>query len=87
MEQIFPAAMEHIRLMETRIAQQEAANERLRHVGQDTSEGISRLKLLYAALEEMRFQLARLAPTDKQVAEPRWILPLMDDKREKRRSA
>jgi hypothetical protein len=84
--EIFPAAMEHIRLMEMRIAQQEAANERLQQVGQDTSEGVSRLKLLQAALEEMRFQLARLRPTDKQVAEPTWVLPLMDDQREKRRS-
>jgi hypothetical protein len=54
MEHIFPAAMEHIRLMENRIAQQQAAIQRLQQAGQDISEGVSRLKLLHAALEERR---------------------------------
>jgi len=34
------------------------------------------LKLLRAALEEMRIQLAQLTPTAQQVAAPAWALPL-----------
>ena len=83
MEHIFPAAMEHIRLMENRIAQQQAAIQRLQQAGQDISEGVSRLKLLHAALEEMRIQLARLAPTEEQVAAPTWALRLVSPNRDK----
>ena len=51
---------EHIRVMETRIAEQSAEVERLKLFGQDTSEAVSRLKLLRHALDEMRIQLGHL---------------------------
>jgi hypothetical protein len=78
MEHTFRAAMEHIHLMESRIAQQQRTIQRLRQTGQDTSEGISRLKLLHAALEEMRIQLARLVPTEEQIAAPMWARRLVN---------
>ena len=52
---------EHIRVMETRIAEQATEIERLRLFGQDTSEAVRRLKLLRHALDEMRIQLGHLS--------------------------
>jgi len=52
---------DHIRVMETRIAEQAAEIERLRLFGQDISEAMRRLKLLHHALDEMRIQLGRLS--------------------------
>jgi len=77
MEPIFAAAMEHVRLMESRIAQQQAEIQRLRDAGQDISEASKRLCLLRAALEEMRIQLARLVPTEEQLAAPTLVLSLV----------
>lgn len=54
---------EHFRLMESRISRQIEHITELRAVGQDTSEAIRKLQLLKTALNEMRFQLGRLAPT------------------------
>ena len=51
---------EHIRVMETRIAEQSAEVERLKLFGQDTSQAVNRLKLLRHALGEMRIQLGHL---------------------------
>jgi uncharacterized coiled-coil protein SlyX len=84
MDYIFRAAMEHIHLMESRIAQQQTTIQRLRQNGQDISRGVARLNLLYAALEEMRIQLARLAPTEEQVAAPMWALRVVNTGRDKR---
>ena len=53
MQEIFPAAIEHIRLMKARITQQEAAIQRLQRTGQDISAALARLRLLHAALEEV----------------------------------
>jgi hypothetical protein len=77
MEPIFPAAIEHIRRMESRISNQKFAIERLRLEGRDTSDAMRRLKLLHAALAEMRSQLAQLTPTHEQVSAPFWALPLI----------
>lgn len=52
---------EHIRVMETRIAEQSAEVERLKLFGQDTSEAVNRLRLLRHALDEMRIQLGHLS--------------------------
>lgn len=82
MDHIFRAAMEHIRLMESRIAQQQTTIQRLRLTGQDISKGLARLTLLYAALEEMRIQLASLAPTEEQVAAPMWALRVVNTDRD-----
>jgi hypothetical protein len=76
MDPIFSAAIEHIRVMEARIAKQESAIERLRMRREELSDAERRLKLLRAALEEMRIQLAQLTPTAQQVAAPAWALPL-----------
>ena len=56
-----PGPAEHIRVMETRIAEQSAEVERLKLFGQDTSGAVSRLKLLRHALDEMRIQLGHLS--------------------------
>jgi hypothetical protein len=77
MDPIFPAAIEHIRRMESRISNQKLAIERLRLEGRDTSDATRRLKLLHAALAEMRSQLAQLTPTHEQVSAPFWALPLI----------
>jgi len=74
MEPIFAAAIGHVRLMESRIAQQEAELLRLREAGQDPSEARKRLCLLRTTLGEMRIQLARLVPTEEQIAPPTWVL-------------
>ncbi len=84
MDHIFRAAMGHILLMESRIAQQQTTIQRLRQTGQDISKGVVRLNLLYAALEEMRIQLASLAPTKEQVAAPMWALRVVNTGRDKR---
>ena len=77
MDPIFAAAIDHIRLMETRIEDQRAAIEHLRFEGRDISHATRRLKLLHSALGEMRTQLAQLTPTKKQVSAPAWALPLI----------
>lgn len=77
MDTIFTAAIEHIRRMETRIANQELTIERLRIERRDISDAMRRLALLHAALAEMRTQLAQLTPTREQVAAPVWALPLI----------
>lgn len=77
MDPIFAAAIEHIRRMETRIANQKLAIERLRVERRDISDATRRLALLHAALAEMRTQLAQLTPTQEQVSAPAWALPLI----------
>jgi hypothetical protein len=77
MDPIFSAAIEHIRVMEARIAKQESAIERLRMMHEDSSDAERRLMLLRAALAEMRTQLAQLTPTREQVSAPAWALPLI----------
>ena len=84
MEPIFAAAIDHIRLMEARIAKQEATIQQLSDAGQDTSESESKLRLLHAALDEMRLQLPRLVPTEEQIAAPMWALPVGNAGRERR---
>jgi hypothetical protein len=58
------AALEHIQLMEARIAQQTALILELRQTGQDTLEAERRLLLLHRALDEMRLMLGHLLPTE-----------------------
>ena len=77
MDPIFSAAIEHIRVMEGRITKQQGAIERLRMLREDASDAERRLRLLRAALEQMRLQLAQLTPTAEQVAAPAWALPLI----------
>jgi hypothetical protein len=77
MDPIFPAAIEHIRRMESRISSQNLAIERLTLEGGDTADATRRLKLLHAALAEMRSQMAQLTPTQEQVSAPTWALPLI----------
>jgi hypothetical protein len=55
---------EHLQVMEARIKAQVALVVRLKQIGQDASEAMRRLDLLQRALQEMRLQLARLAPTE-----------------------
>jgi uncharacterized membrane protein YccC len=76
MGQTFAAALEHIRVMEGRINQQASAIEVLQKADQDTSDAVHRLKLLHAALDEMRIQLAQLAPNEAQVSDPIWARKL-----------
>ena len=77
MEPTFAAAIEHIKIMETRIRRQNEAVNLLRALGQDTEDADRRLKLLNFALAEMRMQLAQLAPSTEQVDAPTWALPLL----------
>jgi hypothetical protein len=83
MEPTYAAATEHMRVMEDRIRQQEAAIHLLKNENQDTTDAERRLTLLHAVSQEMRLQLAQLAPTAEQVAAPAWVLPLvlLDTKR------
>jgi hypothetical protein len=77
MDTIFSAAIEHVRVMEARIAKQESAIERLRMMREDSSDAERRLRLLHAALAEMRTQLGQLTPTREQASAPVWALPLI----------
>jgi hypothetical protein len=77
MEPTFAAAIEHIKVMEARIRQQTEAICLLKTLGQDTSDADRRLNLLNFALEELRIQLAQLAPTAGQAKAPAWPLPLV----------
>ena len=61
------SALEHIRVMETRIARQTELVERLQNLGEDSSEATERLKLLKSVLTEMRSQLGQLTPTDADI--------------------
>jgi hypothetical protein len=65
-------AIEHIQLMESRIAQQAALIERAKLLGEDTSDAKCRLKLLCRALDEMRVQLGPLCPTERDAKRPNW---------------
>ena len=76
MQPIFSAVIEHIRVMEGRIRQQDDAIRFLKAAGRDTLEADRRLKLLRVALDEMRIQLAPLTPTEEQMDAPAWALPL-----------
>jgi hypothetical protein len=58
------AALEHIQLMEARIAQQTAQIVELQQTGQDTLEAARRLVLLHRALDEMRLMMGHLLPTE-----------------------
>jgi hypothetical protein len=58
------AANQHIRQMETRIAQQTALIAELRQSGQDTLDATRKLALLHHALEEMRLLIGGLVPTE-----------------------
>ena len=77
MDPILSAAIEHIRVMEDRMAKQDVAIERLRMMREDSSDAERRLRLLRAALAEMRIQLGQLTPTSEQVSAPVWALPLI----------
>jgi len=50
----------------------------LKSTDQDISDAVARLRLLNSALEEMQIQLARLLPTEQEVAAPTWALPLVN---------
>jgi len=58
------AALEHIQVIEARIAKQTALIVELRQTGQDTLEAARRLVLLHHALEEMRILMGDLLPTE-----------------------
>ena len=66
MDGISTAALEHIQIMEARIAQQTALIVELRRSGKDTLEATRRLALLHHALEEIRTMLGGLLPTEAQ---------------------
>jgi hypothetical protein len=83
----FPAALTHIRVMENRIRTQTAAIEQLKQAGEDTSQAVAKLNLLRSALEEMRLQIARLIPTEEQVADPIWALALRSPRRQHKKNA
>jgi hypothetical protein len=68
MDRTFSPAIEHIRVMESRTTKQEGAIERLRILGKDSSDAEQRLRLLRAAFEEMRIQLAQLTPTHRRAS-------------------
>jgi len=72
----FDAATRHIQTMEERIRLQQLAIDRLKREDKDTSEAAIRLNLLRSALDDMRLQLGRLAPTQQQMAAPGWARPL-----------
>jgi hypothetical protein len=76
MQPTFSAALDHIKVMEDRIRRQEDAIRFLEAAGRDTIEADRRLRLLRAALDEMRIQLAHLAPTQEQVEAPAWTRTL-----------
>jgi hypothetical protein len=86
MKPTYAAAIEHMRVMENRIRHQEAAIHLLKNESRDTTDAERRLTLLHAVSQEMRIQLAQLAPTAEQVAAPAWVLPLglLDTKRTQR---
>ena len=60
-------AVEHLTVMETRIARQIEEIERLRLFGKDISEATRRLKLLRHALDEMRLQLGHLSLSEMDI--------------------
>jgi hypothetical protein len=62
MNSIAEAARTHIGKMEARIEQQAALIVQLKADGRDVAEPIRTLALLRNALQDMRFQLARLMP-------------------------
>jgi len=64
MEESSTAALQHLRLMEARIAQQTALIVELRQSGEDTREAAHRLMLLRNALEDMRLQLGGLLSSE-----------------------
>jgi hypothetical protein len=78
MEPTFAAALEHIKIMETRIRRQSEAVSLRRALSQDTEDADRRLKLLNFALAEMRTQLAQLAPSPEQAGAPTWALPFLN---------
>jgi hypothetical protein len=86
MEQPFAAAMEHIRLMESRIKEQERAIESLKLAGQGTTDSMQKLNLLHSALDGMRIELARLVPTEAQVGDPLWTRALLMAEPQRKRS-
>ena len=65
------AARQHIDQMEARIAQQTALIVELRQSGQDTLEASRRLALLHHALEEMRYLIGDLVPTEERAGSTR----------------
>ena len=79
MEPTFAAALEHIKIMETRIRRQSEAIVLLKAQSQKTEDADRRLKLLNFALAEMRTQLAQLAPSTQQANAPAWALPLLKE--------
>lgn len=76
MQKANAAAVEHVRVMETRLQQQKALVERMEVAGQDCSEQIERLNLLKLALEEMIIHCARLAPSPDEVQHAERMAPL-----------
>jgi len=80
----FDAATRHIETMEERIRQQLSAIDRLKREARDISEATMRLNLLRSALDDMRLQLARLVPTEQQVAATHWALPLRPERAARR---
>jgi hypothetical protein len=64
MNRVSASAKEHLRRMESRIAEQLELIGRLRQMGQDTSQPMRKLALLQAALAEMRIQLGHLVPEE-----------------------
>jgi len=77
MEPTFAAALDHIKIMDTRIRRQSEAIDLLKALGQHTEDADRRLKLLNFALTEMRAQLAQLAPSTQPAEAPTWALRLL----------
>jgi hypothetical protein len=76
MEKARAAAVQHVRVMETRIEKQKGLIEQIEAAGQDSSEQIRRLNLLRLALEEVLIHCGQLAPSAKEAAHANKTAPL-----------
>jgi hypothetical protein len=85
MENARAAAVQHVRVMQTRIEKQTALVERIQATGADAAEQIQRLELLRLALEEMLIHCGRLAPSTNEVAHAGRIAPLPSSHAAKRK--
>jgi hypothetical protein len=76
MERARSAAVQHVRVLETRIENQEALIEQRKAAGKDAAEELQRLKLLQQALREMLLHFGQLLPSEKELVHARKTAPL-----------
>jgi hypothetical protein len=70
------AAVQHVRVMETRIEKQKVLVEQLETAGEDTAKQIRRLQLLRLALAEMLIHCSQLMPSKEEIAHASKTAPL-----------